>query len=139
MQGREEEGEAHLRRALELDSQVAEIHHSLGLLLVRRQQREEALASLEKAVELAPDQARFAYVYGVALHDLGQMAASLDVLEQAHDRSPANREILVALVSFHREAGDSASAAAYGQKLLKLDPTNPDLRQFVEQLSGATG
>ena len=138
-QGREEEGEAQLRRAMELDPQVAEIHHSLGLLLVRRQQHEEALASLEKAVELAPDQARFAYVYGVALHDLGQMADSLDVLEQAHDRSPTDREILVALVSFHREAGDSPSAAAYGQKLLMLDPTNPDLRQFVEQLSGATG
>ena len=139
MQGREMEGEAQLRQALELDPEVAELHHSLGLLLVRQNRHDEALASLAKSVELAPDQPRFVYVYAVALHDLGNVATALEVLQEAHERFPTDRNILVALASFHRQAGDIQKATSYGRKLLDLDPHNPDLQQFVQQLSSAAG
>jgi tetratricopeptide (TPR) repeat protein len=138
-QGREEEGEAQLREALRLNPEVAELHHSLGLLLIRRRQPEAALVSLARAVELAPDDPRFGYVYGVALHDLGQTASSLEVLGKVHRHAPANREVLVALASFYREAGESRKALSFAEKLLALDPENRDLQQFVQQLSGATG
>ena len=128
-----------MREALRLNPEAAELHHSLGLLLIRRRQPEAALAALGKAVELAPDDPRFGYVYGVALHDLGRTAASLELLEEVHLAAPANREVLVALASFYREAGESGKALSYAEKLLALDPENGDLQQFVQQFSGATG
>jgi predicted CXXCH cytochrome family protein len=135
-QGRESEGEEQLRHALEIDPEVAEIHHSLGLLLVRRGRHREALEQLARAVELAPEETRFAYVYAVALHDLGQMERSLAVLEKAHEMSPADREILIGLINFYREAGDSGKALGYARDLLALDPSNPDLERLVRQLGG---
>ncbi len=138
-QDRESEGEEQLRRALEIDPEVAEIHHSLGLLLVRRGRHQEALAALERAVELAPEEPRFAYVYAVALHDLGNADQSLKVLHEAHDKSPADQGILIGLISYYREIGDSAKVLVYARKLLALDPGNADLRQLVQQLESSTG
>jgi len=49
------EGEAVLRDALQRSPQNAELHHALGLALVRRKQQVAALEQLSRAVELAPD------------------------------------------------------------------------------------
>jgi predicted CXXCH cytochrome family protein len=134
MQERDAEGEEQLRRALERSPETAELHHSLGLLLVRRGQRDEALAALARAMELAPEQTRFAYVYAVALHDLGQPELALEVLKQTHQSAPADRDVLMGLVSFSREAGDVRQTRAYARKLLALDPNNAELQRFVEEL-----
>ena len=138
-QGRDAEGEEQLRRALELDPEVAELHHSLGLLLVRQNRHEEALGALARAAELAPDQPRFVYVYGVALHDLGHTGVALDVLEGASQRFPSDRNTLMALINFYREAGESEKALLHGRRLLELDPSNPDLQQFLRQLTDSPG
>ena len=126
-------------KALEVDPEVSEVHHSLGLLLVRRGRHQEALAALERAVELAPQEARFAYVYAVALHDLGEMDKSLRVLREAHEESPTDQGVLVGLVSYYRELGETAQVLSYARKLLALDPANLDLQRMVQQLEGQAG
>ena len=52
--GHDSEGEQVLRAALATVPQNAELHHSLGLALVRLKRTEEALAELRHAAELAP-------------------------------------------------------------------------------------
>jgi predicted CXXCH cytochrome family protein len=134
VQGREAEGERVLREALERNPEVAELHHSLGLLLVRRRQFDRALASLARASELAPADPRFQYVYAVALHDSGDGERALRVLEATHERFPANREVLMGLIGFHREGGSLDKAAEFARRLLALDPTNRDLQNLIAQL-----
>jgi tetratricopeptide (TPR) repeat protein len=53
--GRTDEAEAHLRSALSIYPDYAQMHYNLAVLLARRGAREEAAAHLARAIELAPD------------------------------------------------------------------------------------
>jgi Flp pilus assembly protein TadD len=57
------------------------------------------------------------------------------VLEAALARHPHDRDLLVALASYDREAGDAARAARRAQLLVELDPDDPNLRAFARQIS----
>ena len=104
---------------------------------MREERLDEALVALSQAAELAPGLPRYAYVYGVALHSTGQVEQGLAVLEEAHRRHPSNREILLALASFKRDAGKLAEARGYAARLLALDPQNPQAQAFARELTGA--
>jgi tetratricopeptide (TPR) repeat protein len=121
-QGQDDKGERLLRQALTVVPEQAEVHHALGLLLVRQQRHPEAVAALAQAASLHPDVPRYSYVYAVALHDTGAPQKAIDVLEAAHTRHPYNREILEALVAFHREQGNLEAARQYTATLQALSP-----------------
>ena len=97
-----------------------DVHHALGLLLVREKRMPEAVSELAKAAEQSPENARYAYVYGVALDSVGQHSAALAFLEQAHQRFTGDRDILAALFQFSAQGGDSAAARRWQQKLHDL-------------------
>jgi predicted CXXCH cytochrome family protein len=120
-QGREAEGERLLREALTMHPPNGDVHHALGLLLVREKRMPEALSKLAKAAEQSPENARYAYVYGVALDSVGQRGAALAFLEQAHQRFTGDRDILAALSQFSAQGGDRAAATRWEQKLRDLD------------------
>jgi hypothetical protein len=65
---------------------------------------------LRRASELAPDNARYAYIYAVALNSAGAHDDAMAVLERTHARRPADRDVLIALVSVARDTGDLATA-----------------------------
>jgi Flp pilus assembly protein TadD len=67
-QGKDTEGERVLRRALSRMHDNPELHHALGLNLVRQHLAADALVELARAAEIAPANARFAYVYAIALN-----------------------------------------------------------------------
>lgn len=133
-QKREAEAEKVLRAALERSPRSAPLHHALGLSLVRQQRVPEALAELGRAVKLAPEDASFAYVYGVALNDTGKPAEALRVLEAARARSPYDRGLLFALVSYQMAAGNVGAARQYAGLLHQLEPGNPDVERMVREL-----
>jgi tetratricopeptide (TPR) repeat protein len=120
-QGRDADAEKLLRRAIAADPSSAVAHHALGLALVRQKRVPDAIAELERAVKLRPDDPRFAYVLGVALHDTGNAKRSRDVLREAHRRNPRDRDILLALANYSREAGDAKAAAEYAARLAELE------------------
>ena len=88
-----------LRAGLRSVHRPAALHHSLGLLLVRRGALEQALPELARAVELEPGFPRFAQVYGVALHAAGRTAEAISVLQEALRRFPGDRELTGALAA----------------------------------------
>ena len=134
--GRDGDAEAVLRRLLERAPDDADARHSLGLALVRQGRRRQALAELERAAELAPWQARYAYVYGVALHSGGDTDRALEVLEDGHHRHPGDPELLTALATVNRDAGQSAEALAYARQLAALRPGDTGARRLVAELGG---
>jgi Flp pilus assembly protein TadD len=133
-QGREDRVVQTLREALQVAAADAAVHHALGLSLVRQQQLHDAIPELAKAAQLSPDASRYAYVYGVALHESGRVQRALQILTEAQQRHPADRDILVALVEYHRQAGDRPAAIAWARKLVEVSPGDVQARRLLETL-----
>ena len=89
------------------------------------------------AAKLAPDNARYAYVYAVGLNSAGKRPEALAVLRAADQRHPYDLEILSALVSMNREAGDVRAARVYANKIAEVLPNDPAVKRLVTELEGA--
>jgi len=135
-QGRDDEGEKQLRRGLSLSPNAADLHHALGLLLVRLTDKNAALQELALAAKLAPDNARYAYVYAIGLNSAGKQREALAVLKAANTRQPYNLDILSALISMQRESGDSKAALVYARKAAQVLPENKEIKQLITELEG---
>jgi tetratricopeptide (TPR) repeat protein len=112
----------------------AAAHYALGLTLTRLKQPGPALAEFRRAAELAPEDARYQYVYGVAPHSASQGDEAMTVLKEALKRHPGNRDILLALLSFSRNAGDVVAALAYAEQLAVIAPDDQSLAGVVQEL-----
>ena len=133
---RDNEGEKVLRRGLALLPRAANLHHALGLLLVRKGDNAAALQELAKAAKLDPDNARYVYVYAVGLHSTGKRSEALAVLRSADKSHPYDMEILSALISMNLEAGDGKAALPYARKAAEVLPGDQGLRDLVAKLEG---
>jgi Tfp pilus assembly protein PilF len=123
-----------LTKALSIEPANADVHHALGLLLIRQHDYEKAREQLRQASQLAPDNTRYLYVYAVAVNSAGNSAEAMTLLERAHQQSPTDRDVLVALVSIARARGDQASALRAARELAKLLPADQQVRALVRQL-----
>jgi predicted CXXCH cytochrome family protein len=132
--GRDAEGESVLRAAIAVSPRDAGLHHALGLALTRLKRSDDALEELHRAAELDPQRARYAYVYGVALHSAGRTGDAMAVLKENLVRHPADRDTLLALVTFNRDAGDIASALGYAEQLSRIAPADPNVTRLVQDL-----
>ena len=133
----ENDGEKALRRGLSVLPRAADLHHALGLLLVRRGDKSAALRELALAAQLAPDNARHAYVYAVGLNSAGKRAEALVVLRAADKRHPYDLEILSALISMNREAGNTRDALGYARKIAEVLPDDPGVKRMLAELEAA--
>ncbi len=131
---RDAQGEAYLTRALEIEPDNADVHQAMGMWLVRQSRSEEALSYLQQAAELAPEQPYFGYLYAIALNSKGAPKSALEVLEETYRRHTQDRQILVALVTIHRDQGDLDQAIFYAEKLLALQPVDPNAQRLLASL-----
>jgi Tfp pilus assembly protein PilF len=106
----------------------------LGLALTRLKRPAEALGELQRAAELEPERARYAYVYAVGLHSAGRAGEAMTVLKDTLARHPGDRETLLALISFSRDAGDIPTALAYAERLAGITPGDRDVTALIENL-----
>lgn len=134
--GREVDAEATIRAALQRNPRSAAVHHALGLSLVRQKRGLDALRALAEAVRIAPDDARFGYVYAIALNDAGKRAQAIRVLEKLLSRHRYDRDALLAVTLFERDAGDHRRALVYARRLAELEPDSQEIRQLIAQLGG---
>ncbi|MGR8952373.1 MAG: tetratricopeptide repeat protein [Gammaproteobacteria bacterium] len=133
-QKRDDEAERLLRRGLALLPKAADLHHALGLVLIRQGNIPAALDELTAAAKLAPDNPRYAYVYAVGLHSAGKRREALAVLQAAVARHPYDLDILSALIAILRESGDAKSALIYARKAAEILPDDKELKHLLEVL-----
>ncbi len=132
--GRDIEGERLLREALAVDPEDANVHHALGLSLVRQRRLDEALEALGRAAELAPNNSRYTYVYGIALHSTGESERALAVMKEAQGRHPYDRELLFGLATINRDVGALEAAVRNAAQLVELWPEDAEAVQLLQQL-----
>jgi tetratricopeptide repeat protein/doubled CXXCH motif protein/cytochrome c554/c'-like protein len=134
--GEAERAMAAYRAAVRLAPDFAPAHHTLALALVRAGLKNDALAELQLAADLSSDvdRARFTHDYAVALHSLGRANEAIATLERVLARAPADRDVLFALTTFHRDAGHLNEALKYANQLQQLYPSDPDAVALVRSL-----
>jgi len=132
--GRDRDGETVLRAAIAASPQDAGAHYALGLVLTRLKRSDEAIAELRRASELEPDRAQYGYMYAVALHSTGRGDAALTVLTDGLARHPDDRDILIALTTFNRDAGNLAAALDYAERLARVAPNDPGVTGLLDDL-----
>ncbi|MFM7434301.1 MAG: tetratricopeptide repeat protein [Gammaproteobacteria bacterium] len=130
--GRDAEAETLLRDAMRRDAlkrnaTVPALREALGFVLVRQGRKAEAMREFEAAYRAAPETPRFRYVYALALHDAGQVKQSLGLLEEGLGRR-YDRDSLLAVAAFARDAGDNSTAERALQRLRAVNPGDPALR-----------
>ena len=118
--GQMKEAKAVLEKGLKQLPQMGILHHALGLWYVRNKEKQKGLETLKDAYALEPDNARFAYVYAVALAEKSPQKA-IAVLESAYKKHPGSRELLSALVYYHKQLGHTQQAQAYEKRLKALE------------------
>lgn len=123
-----------LRAAITASPRDAAAHHALGLVLTRLKQPDAALAEFRRATELEPAQARYQYVLAVALNSSGQRDEAITVLKETLKSHSGNRDILLALISFSRLAGDATAALGYAEQLAAITPDDRNLAALIQEL-----
>ena len=136
--GRDGEAESVLHAAIMASSGDAGLHYALGLTLTRLKRHTEAVGELRRAAELDRDSARYTYVYGVALHSAGHIDEAMVVLKENLARHPDNRDTLLALISYNRDAGDLKSALENAERLARTSPGDRALADLIEDLRRKT-
>ncbi|MCS0494683.1 hypothetical protein NVS89_06195 [Ancylobacter sp. MQZ15Z-1] len=134
-QHREEEAERVLREGLALHEE-ADLHHALGLALVRQKRYDEALAELARASALAPDAPRYAYVYAVALQSRGEQAQAQRVVAGALARHPNDPGLISLALGRALRTRDIERARGLARRLAALQPDNADIARLAAQLEG---
>jgi predicted CXXCH cytochrome family protein len=132
--GRDGEGEGVLRAGIAASPRDAGLHHALGLTLTRLKRPNDSLDELRRAAELEPERARYAYVYAVALHSAGRSGDAIEALKKNLARHPNDRDTLLALIAFNRDAGDIVSALGYAEQLNSLTPDDINLTRLIQDL-----
>lgn len=106
---------------------------ALGLWMVRNGRSAEALTELRAAAEKGEQNPRFAYVYAVATADSGKPGDAIAILRDSLERHPYDRDSLIAIAVYERQAGDMPAAIAHAELLLSLEPDDASIRDFVGQ------
>ena len=131
---RDGDGESTLRAAIAVAPADAGLRYALGLTLNRLKRTDDSLVELRRAAELDRNNARYAYVYAVGLHSAGRVGDLIAVLKENLDKHPADRDSLLALVTFNRDSGNIASALDYAERLAQLVPGDRQLSELVDAL-----
>jgi predicted CXXCH cytochrome family protein len=132
--GRPRDGERILRDGLARLPEQGELRYSLGLLLAEQNRLPEAAAELTQAARLLPDRSRVHYNQSLALQRLGRRTEAEVALLKAQSLSPADRAITYALAVFYAQDRRWFLAIPWAEKLVSLDPADPQAQQFLERV-----
>ena len=132
-----DEAEKEFREALRIDPENGDTAYSLGLLYAEIDRPQEALAMLRQAskcFEKRPENAvirnRVRYNLGLLLMEHGSRAEAEQELSAIVEAEPRNVLFLHALAVLYLKQEDKARAAPLVDRLIKLEPQNPQWRQI---------
>jgi len=116
----------HFRRATTTDAGYFEAHYSLGLALFETRSFKAAAAAWETAIAIRPDSADARYNFAFTLKAAGHPQEASDELEKLLSLHPDEARGHLTLGNLYAEQlGDKTRARQHYNKVLQLDPRNP--------------
>ncbi len=125
------EAENMARRALKLDSELAEAHASLGLVLSSRWEWNEATTSLREAMRLKPGYASARQWYSGVLLGQGRLQESLREIQIAQRLDPLAPIMMANTANRLNVLRDFPAAIAEASKALEIDPRFRDAYAMI--------
>jgi predicted CXXCH cytochrome family protein len=135
--GRLRDGERLLRDGLARIPDQGDLRYPLGLLLAEQNRLAEAAAELTEAARLLPDRPRVHLNQGLALQKLGRRVEAEVALLKAQSLASSDRAITYALSVFYAQDRRWFLAVPWAEKLVALDPADPQAQQFLAEMRAA--
>jgi serine/threonine-protein kinase len=129
----------HAYRALELDSNLAEAHASLGLISLYDYDWATADREFKRAIELRSGYATAHHWYAILLVSLGRFAEAQAEAERALELDPASAIVNNMLGVIFYESRDYEKALAAFRKTLELNPNFSPAREVLACLYATMG
>ena len=120
--GRLEEAERHLERAIELAPWFAEVHDTLGLAKARSGQLDAAFAAHLEALRLKPGLLAARFNLGLAYERRGDLTAAIQQYREALRQNPNTAAVHAALGHALAAQGRSDEAMGEFREALRIDP-----------------
>ena len=124
--GKADEGEAALRRAIELNPDAPSFHANLGEVLRRSGRIDEAAEALETAIRLNPRHAQALNNLGIIQYERRRFAEAAHCYRQALALDPRRAEVLNNLGNALRMTGDTDGAEQAYREALDRRPAYPE-------------
>ena len=138
-QGRLDEALADLERAMQLDPTDLFVRNAYGMMLINLERWDQAFPVLKETVALAPDFAGAHYGLGWANERTGQLDEARACYEKAVELAPSFVMPLPHLADFAQRRSDWATAKAYANRALGLEPNNYAARTILASVLIAEG
>ncbi len=125
-QGRLDEAQDLLRRALDLAPGDLGVLNALGIGALRLERFADALGYFETALGVQPNFAAGHANRGSALLGLSRVAEAEASLRRALELQPGHLAALSGLAAIASRRGDHAAARTFGETVLRAEPNHPD-------------
>ncbi len=120
--GNLQEGELSIRKAIDLNPDLAEAHSNLGIILRDLGKLQEAELSCRKAIELKPNFADAHYNLGIILKDFCKLQEAELSYRKAIEIKPGYAEVHCNLGNILRDLGKLQEAELSCRKAIELKP-----------------
>ena len=127
-EGRYQEAVDEYIKAIELDSESADLHHELGLAYMKLGDRAKAIEAFKEAIRLRPGWAEAHYDLGRAYYELGQYELAATSFEEAIRLEPDFFEALISLGNTYQHSGLHVRSVEVLRKAVLLRATNVDAK-----------
>lgn len=124
--GQSAEGEAFVRRALQLADGNGRIHNTLGVILSGTGRDPQAIESFRRAVALEPNLLEALGNLGAAAYRLRRIDESLKSYRAAAALAPREASYPVVLATIYASQGRHEDALACGRRMVELSPERCD-------------
>ena len=132
--GTAEEARAHLQKALQLDSRLAEAHYLMGMTYARENQMEKARIAFLSCLGSEPNHSAANNGLGIIAQQNNMLPMARSFFQRAVDSDPENATTVINLARILRKLGDLDAALPYYEKAISLQPQDASLQQELNTI-----
>lgn len=131
---REEEAEASLMTAAELEPESSSIHLAIGNLLLKQERYDDVVTYISERKNQDESDPQYDWLLAKSYNELEDYAAAKEAYRAAYPHFIENESFLTEYAAFLREEGDWDTLSQVVHYGLEINPSNPELQELHDEL-----